>query len=77
MSRGPEGRDVAWQVWRRLHTEPDLGVPVAFEHHCGALGRLPGVGKDHAEVVCPGCHFELARPEDECWPLYEKPKGDQ
>lgn len=71
MSRGAEGRDVAWQVWLHLHTDPVLGEPVAYEHQCGSLGHV-GPSGDYSEIVCPGCRFELSHPERECSPLYKR-----
>lgn len=69
MSRGVEGRSVAWQVWLHFHTDEHMGQPVAFEHQCGSLG---GLGNDLANVMCPGCRFELSHPESECTPLYAR-----
>ena len=67
MSRGYEGRSVAWQCWSHFHTRNGQ-APIAYEHQCGALGRLPEGSL--GDIMCPGCRFELARPETECTPLY-------
>ena len=71
MSRGIEGRYVAWQVWIHFHTL-DGQAPIAYEHQCGAIGRLEG---DLSDIMCPGCRHELGRPERECEPLYGTPKA--
>lgn len=79
MSRGVEGRDVAWQVWRKLHgveVDGELVLPTAFIHWCGSAGDLDTTA-DYSEVMCPGCRFELSRPEDECTPLYSLPSMGQ
>jgi hypothetical protein len=75
MSRGAEARDVAWQVWLCLYEHDVFGQPVAYEHQCGSLGHVPPMG-DYHEIVCPGCRFELSRPETECTPLYKRPERD-
>lgn len=74
MSRGVEGRTVAWQVWMTFHTSERTGPPVAYEHQCGSLGSIRDAD-NYAEMMCPGCRFELARPEDECTPLYGRKEG--
>ena len=74
MSRSYTERRTAWQVWATIHTDEHRGAPVAYVHHCGALGHL-GDDPDLGSVVCPGCRHELARPESECQPLYGRDPG--
>jgi hypothetical protein len=67
MSRGYEGRKVAWECW--LHFHEVSGVrPSAFRHQCGALGQLDK--RALGDTTCPGCGIGLARPEEECEPFY-------
>lgn len=71
MSRGHGERLGAWQAW--LHLLSINGqAPIAYEHQCGSLGKLSD--GELGDTVCPGCHFEIARPEIECEPLYGPPK---
>lgn len=67
MSRGYEGRKVAWEVWKHFHEVGGVR-PGAFKHQCGSLGQLPEV--ELGNTSCPGCGFEIARPEVECEPIY-------
>ena len=77
MSRGVEGRRVAWEVWLTFNTSARVpfndGVPVGAVHQCGAA--LLFDGKDLSDLSCPGCRFEVAKPEDECTPLYGEVQG--
>lgn len=70
MSRGWEGRKVAWECWIHFYTVGGV-EPVAYVHQCGSVTPLPGRG-ELAEACCSGCRFEMARPERECTPLYDR-----
>lgn len=67
MSRGYSERHTAWEVWTELNKR-EGHTPTAYVHGCGAAGDLLHV--DLGNVVCPGCGFELGRPESDCVPLY-------
>ena len=71
MGRSYEAIRAAWETWIYLHRWDEI-EPTAYQHQCGSdtLGRIP---KDLGDVVCPGCRFEITRPESECKPLYERP----
>lgn len=70
MSRGLVERQAAWLEWMRSNAS-DGFYPTAFEHHCGALGLLPN-GTAGDSICCPGCRSQIARPEDQCEPLYAR-----
>lgn len=70
MSRGWEEREAAWKAWLSTHSIGDQ-EPYAFEHHCGGIGTPNS--DELSFTVCPGCGFELSRPETECTPLYRRP----
>ena len=72
MSRTYAEAEAAWEAWAHLLTV-DCRYPVAFEHGCGALGKLDDPASIRMPVVCPGCRVEITRPERECEPLYGRP----
>lgn len=79
MSRGPGERRTAWQVWVHFYTRQHGVKPTAYDHHCGSIGNLTTDGdyQDFADIMCPGCRFEIAHPEQECTPLFRLGDGHE